>query len=141
MITAVDTNVLLDILLLDSRFCDASSSALVASATAGSLVICDLVYAELAVHFEDQRTCDEFLDDTEIQVEPLTREACFDASRAWRAYRRRGGRRTRILADFLIGSHAQVQASRLLSRDRGFYHAAFPSLEILDPSRRTLHGS
>jgi predicted nucleic acid-binding protein len=141
MITAVDTNVLLDLLLQDSRFCDLSSSALEAAATAGSLVICDLVYAELAVHFEDTRTCDEFLDDTEIRVEPLTRDSCFLAGRAWRSYRRRGGRRTRILADFLIGAHAQVQASRLLSRDRGFFRSAFPSLAILEPSRQTGHGS
>ena len=134
MITALDTNILLDILLSDPHFFSRSSAALEAAATAGSLVICDLVYAEIAVHFDAQDGCDEFLSDVEIRVEPLSRPASFLASRAWRTYRERGGRRARILADFLIGAHAQAQASRLLSRDRGFYRSAFPSLEIIDPT-------
>lgn len=140
MITAVDTNILLDILLEDARFAEVSSRALEMAASAGSLVVCDLVFAELAVHFDDPQTCDEFLDDIEIRVEPLTRAAGFLAGRAWRAYRRRGGKRTRILADFLIGAHARLQASRLLTRDRGFYRAAFPSLAVLDPSQHSSHG-
>jgi hypothetical protein len=31
---------------------------------------------------------------------------------------------------------AQHQASRLLSRDRGFYRKLFPKLELLDPGSR-----
>ncbi|MGH9558014.1 MAG: type II toxin-antitoxin system VapC family toxin, partial [Bryobacteraceae bacterium] len=64
----------------------------------------------------------------------LNREVHFLASRAWRTYRKQGGQRTRILADFLIGAHAQAQATRLLSRDRGFYGKLFPSLDVFDPS-------
>jgi len=134
MITAIDTDVLLDILLPEGRFFSASSRALEQAATKGSLAICDLVYAELCVHFRSQSECDEFLTDTDIRVEPLSRAASFAASRVWRAYRQAGGRRTRILADFLIGSHAQIQASCLLSRDRGFYRSMFPSLELQDPA-------
>jgi hypothetical protein len=52
-----------------------------------------------------------------------------------RKYRRQGGSRSRILADFLMGAHAQTQANRLLSRDRGFYGKLFPSLQVVDPSR------
>lgn len=134
MITAIDTNVLLDILLPDERFFSASSRALEQAATKGSLVICDLVYAELCVHFKSQSECDEFLADSDIRVEPLSRAASFAASRVWRAYRMQGGKQTRILADFLIGSHARIQASCLLSRDRGFYRSTFPSLVVLDPA-------
>jgi len=134
MITAIDTNILLDILLPDEQFFDASAEALENSANSGSLVICDLVYAELCVHFPTQKACDGFLEANDIRVQSLTREAHFEASRTWRMYRRQGGKRTRILADFLIGAHARIQASRLLSRDRGFYSRLFPKLEILDPS-------
>lgn len=42
--------------------------------------------------------------------------------------------RTRILADFLIGAHAQKQATGLLSRDRGFYRKHFPALNLYDPT-------
>jgi predicted nucleic acid-binding protein len=133
MITSIDTNVLLDILIPNEEFYDASANALQSSADAGSLVICDLVYAELCVHFENQRDCDHFLESNDIHVQALTREAHFLASRVWRAYRKQGGNRARILADFLIASHAQKQASRLLSRDRGFYRMLFPSLMLYDP--------
>ncbi len=136
MITAVDTNVLLDILVPNEEFYDASAAALQDCATAGSLVICDIVYAEICIHFPSRRECDGFLDATGIRVQSLTQEAHFQAGRAWRAYRKKGGGRVRILPDFLIGAHALHQASRLLTRDRGFYRALFPGLAVLDPAKR-----
>lgn len=135
MITAIDTNVLLDILLPNPEFCDAAVGAIEDAAAVGSLVICDLVYAELCVHFSTQPECDEFLADNEIRVEPLSLATHFRASRAWRDYRRRGGSRARILADFLVGAHAELQANRFLSRDRGFYRKLFPGLHLVDPGR------
>ncbi len=136
MITAIDTNILLDILAPNEKFYESSATALEYAATSGSLVICDLVYGELCIHFNNQRECDSFLDGSEIRVEGLTRPAYFLASRAWRTCREHGGPRARILADFLIGAHAQTQASRLLSRDRGFYRKLFPTLNLIDPSAR-----
>jgi predicted nucleic acid-binding protein len=133
MITAIDTNVLLDVLIPNEAFYQASASALERS-SAGVLVVSDIVYAELSVHFDLQAECDEFLESNGIRVEPLTRKAHFLASRAWRLYRRSGGKRSRIIPDFLIGAHAQEQATRLLSRDRGFYRELFPSLAVVDPS-------
>lgn len=135
MITAIDTNILLDILVPNKDFYTVSANALEASAVGGSLVVSDIVYAELCIHFERQRGCDEFLGSTEIRVQTLAREALFLASRAWRVYRQQGGKRTRILADFLIGAHASIQATRLLSRDRGFYQRLFPALQVIDPSK------
>jgi predicted nucleic acid-binding protein len=134
MITAIDTNVLFDILLPNDKFVEASEQSLEDASASGSLVICDVVYAELCIHFGEQRDCDVFLESTGIRVEPLSREACFLASRAFRTYRKEGGRRSRILADFLIGGHAQAQTERLLSRDRGFYRRLFPTLELIDPA-------
>jgi len=134
MITALDTNVLLDILRPNEKYCDMSARAIEDSAGRGLLVICDGVYAELWAHFQTQRQCDEFLDENDVRVEPLGRPASFLASRIWRAYRLSGGKRNRILSDFLIGAHAQLHASRLLSRDRGFYREMFPSMSLLDPA-------
>jgi predicted nucleic acid-binding protein len=134
MITAIDTNVLLDILVPNEQFYEASADALEQAAGEGSIVISDIVYAELCIHFETQRECDAFLETNEIRVQTLTREAHFVASRAWRMYRQQGGKRTRILADFLVGAHAQKQATHLLSRDRGFYRKLFPSLNLVDPT-------
>ncbi len=85
MITAIDTNVLLDILAPDPEYFERSVQALEEAAQAGSLVVCDLVYAELCVHFQHQTDCDQFLQQNDIRVEPLTREASFLASRLWRS--------------------------------------------------------
>jgi hypothetical protein len=134
MITALDTNILFDILRPNEEFYEASASALQDSASLGLLVLSDIAYAELCGHFESQRECDAFLDNSEIRVQALTKEAHFMASRVWRKYRQQGGQRNRILAEFFIGAHALTQANRLLSRDRGFYRAMFPSLDLLDPA-------
>jgi hypothetical protein len=134
MITALDTNVLLDVLLPNEKFVDAAISLIESGASAGSLVICELVYAELCGHFPNKSDCDLFLENNEIDVVNLSDHACFLASRIWRQYRKQGGHRTRILPDFLIGAHAQLQASRLISRDSVFYQKLFPKLIILDPA-------
>ena len=71
MITAIDTNILLDILIPNDEFCGASAEALEKAVSSGSLAICDIVYAELCVHFEKQRDCDAFPDANEIRVQAL----------------------------------------------------------------------
>ena len=133
MTTAINTNILLDVLIPSEAFYEASAATLERSA-ARLMVVCDIGYAELSVHFESQSECNDFLEGNDIRVEPLTRQAHFLASRAWRMCRTSGGKRSRILADFLIGAHAQEQATRLLSRDRGFYRKLFPALAVFDPS-------
>ena len=58
----------------------------------------------------------------------------FAASEVWRQYRIAGGRRERILPDFLIGAHAVHEASQLISRDAGFYRQYFSGLAVEDPA-------
>jgi predicted nucleic acid-binding protein len=134
MITAIDTNVLLDVLIPNERFVDRSLAALEEASALGSLVICDPVYAELCGQFRSVADCGRFLGDNQILVERVSQEAMWAASLAWRDYRRMGGTRDRVLTDFLIGAHAHVQASCLLSRGRGVYGKYFPDLRVIDPS-------
>jgi len=47
-------------LIPNEEFCAASAEALEKAVSGGSLAICDIVYAELCVHFEKQRDCDAF---------------------------------------------------------------------------------
>ena len=134
MITAVDTSVLLDIFLEQPRFAQASAEALQSADAAGSLIICDIVYAELASRFARKEILDDTLAKLDINVEPFDRDVNFEAGRAFRVYREKGGPRARILSDFLIGAHAQARAAHLLTRDRGFYRTYFRKLKIFDPT-------
>jgi hypothetical protein len=134
MITAVDTSVLLDVFLPDPKFEEISASALRRADAEGSLVLCEIVYAELAAQCPRRDLLDHALEKLDIRFEALDREIAFAAGQAFRAYRERGGTRARILSDFLIGAHAQTRAGRLLSRDRGFYRTYFRKLQLLDPA-------
>jgi predicted nucleic acid-binding protein len=155
LITAVDTNILLDILTADTEYLASSRSLLERSVTEGEVIISEVVYTEVAAFFDRQDTLSAFLADARISLRPSTPQALFIAGLAWRRYaERRGtgvhcpkcGRQVRvrctvchspvtwrqhILADFLVGGHATALADRLLTRDRGYFRAYFPDLTLL----------
>jgi len=133
VITAVDSNVLLDFFNRDPGFWVASRNALRSSAAEGRLLVCDVVWAEIAGYFPSVSVFRDILQELQIEFSPIEPETAFEAGLAWKAYRRRGGARTRVAADFLIGAHAFLQADRLLTRDQGFYRSYFKRLSILDP--------
>ena len=135
MITAVDTNVLLDVFAADPQFGEASAAWLRRCSSEGRLVACEVVLAELASVFPTSGEALEALDRLEVDFSPMESAAAVHAGVAWRTYRKKGGSRERLVADFLIGAHAMEQAGRLLTRDRGFYQRYFAPLEIIDLSR------
>lgn len=131
MISAVDTNILLDVLRPNPDFVESSTRLLESSAELGSTLICPIVYSELSAHFKEEGELKRFLEDCTMQIDNISQEVAFAAGQTWRAYRAAGGKRKRIVSDFIIGAHATIQASRLLSRDRGFYLSYFPNLSVL----------
>lgn len=131
MITAVDTNLLLDIFLPDKTFVDSSANLLKKAFDQGGLVICDIVYAELVPQFNRRPLLDSTLEALNISLSPLDHESAFLAGEKWGLYKKKGGKRDRIITDFLIGAHAQKKADRFLTRDRGFYKSYFPDLVML----------
>ncbi len=135
MITAIDSNILFDFLESDSEFGTSSRDALRSCATEGRLLMCEVVCAEVAGYYSSSALLQDALQALDITFSPLTLEAALEAGNAWKAHRARGGTRTRVAADFLIGAHALTQADRLLTRDQGFYRTYFKHLRVLDPSR------
>lgn len=134
MITAVDTNVLVDVFRRDPSHFTASAQALRKCMEEGRLGASEVVWAELAVLFESEESLRENMAILGVEFLPMTRESATLAGRSWRRYREQGGSRERVIADFLVAAHARVQCDRLLTRDRGFYRSYFQGLRILDPT-------
>jgi predicted nucleic acid-binding protein len=134
VITAVDTNILVDILEPDPVHGPASRDALKRCLREGAVVACEVVWAEVATAYGDalQKLVDA-LESMGIRYSPMSREAALEAAKAWYVHRLKGGKRERIAADFLIGGHALVQCDRLLTRDRDFYSGYFESLRVDSP--------
>ena len=105
----------------------------------GALVICGAVYAEIhAIPRMTPALLIEFLSDTGIAIEPQT------SLEDWRvtgsaftqyAVRRRksgDGAAKRLLADFIIGTHAATHCDRLLTLDPTRYKQGSPALTLLE---------
>ena len=133
MRTAVDTSVLLDVLSGDPKHGPASRDALRAAYDAGALLACDVVFAEVRAQFSADKGFEAAMRELGVRFEALTETAATDAGRRWAEYRQSGGPRSRVIADFLVGSHAAHQADRLLTRDRGFYRLAFWDIDVMEP--------
>lgn len=133
MRVAVDTNVLLDVFLPDPAFQEKSLAALERASAEGGLVVCEAVAAEIGAQFPRLQDFRETLDQVALKLLPTDLATAHAAGRAFRDYRARGGKRERVLADFLVGAHALRQADALLTRDRGYYASYFPRLRLLAP--------
>jgi len=157
MISAVDTNILLDVLIPDEQYMEGSKKLLDVYLEKGRLIVSEIVYAELASQFETGVDLDMFLSETGIRLVGSNEKALHLAGERWVRYARKKSRevhcpqcgkqvtiacsncgsavsvRQKMLSDFIIGAHALVHADVLLSRDRGVYKTYFSDLEVVSP--------
>jgi predicted nucleic acid-binding protein len=134
VITAVDSSVLLDVFGADPTFGPSSAAALRSCLSEGGVVACEVVWAETGACFPGTAEADAALRGLRVDFSALDGPTALAAGMTWRAYRKAGGARERVIADFLIGAHALANADRLLTRDRGFYRRYFKTLSIVDPA-------
>ncbi|MFB7878109.1 type II toxin-antitoxin system VapC family toxin [Nocardia sp. NPDC056064] len=132
-ITLVDSCVLLDVLTDDPKWADWSDDALAAARDAGATVINPIIYAEVAGGFDAIEDLDDALPEADLERLPLPFQAGFVASKAFVAYRRRGGEKRSPLPDFYIGAHAAYSGYRLLTRDAARFRTYFPRVELITP--------
>ena len=128
MITAVDTSVLLDVFASGAPHHSQSQERLIDAYDRGAILVCDVVYAELVPAFGDRSSLDKALREINAAVSPIDTAIAYEAGLRWARYRQAGGPRERIIADFLIGAHAVVNADTFLTRDQGFYATYFSEL-------------
>jgi predicted nucleic acid-binding protein len=137
VISAVDSSVILDVLTNDPSFAEGSEQVLRKASNEGRLVICECVLAEIYPALGDSTRCDELLTDWQLDFVPSSRESAELAGANFSRHLARGGKQGRVVADFLIGAHAQLNADRLISRNRGYVRDYFDELTVLDPAKLT----
>ena len=130
----VDTCVLIDISADGADWRDWSLRQLASWSERGPLLINPIVFAEWCSDFESHEDASTAQTEFGLQWTEIPRTALFLASQAHRRYRRRGGVRTMVLPDFLIGAHAAVAGIPLLTRDRRRFESYFSGLEIVAPT-------
>jgi predicted nucleic acid-binding protein len=156
MITAVDTNVILDILIPDEPFAASSKALLERHLAAGQLILCEVVFAELAAQCPSEADLRAFLTETGMRMVHSNEKSLYIAGTRWAAYAAKKGknrvfcagcgktfeiacpkcgkaftRRLHVMADFLIGAHALTLADCILSRDLGVYRTYFGDLRVI----------
>ncbi len=156
MITAVDTNIILDVLIPGEPFGESSKELLDRHSSMGNLILCEVVFAELAARFPSEEELASFLADTRMNLVYSNEKSLYTAGSRWVEYARKSEKnrfscgkcghafettcpqckavmtkRLHVLADFLIGAHALVQADCILSRDLGVYKTYFGDLTLV----------
>jgi hypothetical protein len=136
MRTALDTNIL-SAILSNEPAAAAIARQLNRARADGALLLAPAVYSELLAHPNASESfVNHFLEDTGIAVDFLLTQAVWvEAGRRFARYARRRrsghGQPKRLLADFIIGAHALLQADRLITLDPSRFKQDFPELKLL----------
>jgi predicted nucleic acid-binding protein len=135
----VDSNVLIDVSLRDPMWSDWSSGALSDACETESIAVNQIVVAEVSPTFSSLEAFVDWLSPLRPKYVDITNEAAFLGGKAFVRHRRQrksGKEKSKsILADFLIGGHAQTLGATILTRDPRFYRTYFPSVPLITPEK------
>lgn len=129
MITAVDTNVLIDVIGADPMHGVESRNALDACVRAGRVVVCAEVVAELATGIGSLEVTIDVLRALKISYVAIEIEQAASAGVA----RSGSQEKSRITADYLVAAHAGANADQLLTRDAEMRSLTVPNLRVVSP--------
>lgn len=99
----------------------------------GGVVVNAIIYAEISGQFPFHAEVTFLLKKLEVELEDIPWDAAYLAGKSQRAYRGAGGMRERVLADFMIGAHAEQKGYRILTRDQARYRTYFPRVDVIAP--------
>lgn len=129
----VDTNVLVDVLEDDPQWAEWSLTQLRTQSQIHDLLINPVIYAELSLTFSKVEALDNAVNGMGLVLREISRPALFLAGKAFVRYRRKGGKKQNVLADFFIGAQAAVLGCPILTRDARGYQTYFPSVSLIVP--------
>ena len=130
---ALDASVLIDVLIGDPVYAEASETCIGDALAREDVVVCDAVVAEVQAMLDTSVSVMDTLATLGIRYQPTLEAAAMRAGHMNRRFRARGGRRERVVADFLIGAHAMLQCDGLITRDDAFFRDYFKGLKLIVP--------
>ncbi|MEO8835314.1 MAG: type II toxin-antitoxin system VapC family toxin [Caldimonas sp.] len=135
---AVDSSVVVDLLGGDAS-AEAAEDALRRALALGPVVVSDVVVAEVGAGLGYGSDLVETLEDAGILYSQTELRSAIRAGEMQRRYKQRLGSDSRSpsarrsVPDFLIGAHALLQCSALITRDEGFFRDYFKGLRVIVP--------
>jgi len=129
----VDSNIILDIFLDDSKWADWSESKLEEYSYYAILYINSIIYAEISIGFKLIEDLETAINKAGFQILDIPKEALFLAGKAYLKYKKRRGVKRTPLPDFYIGAQAAVLNIELLTRDVSRYQSYFPTVNLISP--------
>ena len=130
---ALDSSVLFDILIGDPVYGEASEICIGDALAREDVVVCDAVVAEVQAMLDTSISLMDTLISLGIRYLPTQEAAAMRAGHMNKRFRARGGKRERVVADFLIGAHALLQCDGLITRDEGFFRDYYKGLKVVVP--------
>jgi predicted nucleic acid-binding protein len=136
---AIDTSVLIDLLGEDAR-ADAAELSLRDALAHGPVVVCDVVVSEITAGLGHGAEIMDVVEEMGMSFLPVERKSAVRAGEMQRRYKQRLrtlGKTSpavqRTVPDFIVGAHALLQCSALITRDAGFFRDYFKGLKVIVP--------
>lgn len=135
---AIDSSVLIDLLGDDAR-ADAAEACLRLALGGGPVVVCDVVVSEVTSGLGHGSEVMDVVEEMGIRYSAIDQRAAIRAGEMQRKHKQRlraAGRAPaspRTIPDFLVGAHAMLQCTGLITRDAGFYRDYFKGLKVIEP--------
>jgi len=136
---AIDTSVLIDLLGDDPDMADAAESSVRDALALGPVVLCEIVVSEITAGLGHGADLMDVVEGMGMRYLPLERRSAIRAGEMQRRYNERRrkqelpGSSPRTVPDFIVGAHAMLQCTGLITRDAGFFRDYFKGLKVIVP--------
>ena len=136
---AIDSSILIDLLGEDPTMADAAEGCVREALARGPVVLCDVVVSEITAGLGRGADIMDVVEEMGMKFVPVERRSAIRAGEMQRRYseRRRSaglpGLSPRTVPDFIVGAHALLQCSALITRDASFFRDYFKGLKVITP--------